>query len=177
MLGQESLQVLVGDPKDTFESVRYKLARVDPAANRPHRDPQRFRDVANGEKFHMIFAIAPSADGGVSEVDLRFDQSAMSHVDDRRSLPPSPPHARAASFPSLARSSMRWSAATGTLIRRPIRTDGICPACTAWYAVDRPIPSRRPASATSMTNVASASVFIGSISKRTSFLISNSLAL
>src|SRR5260221_413172 len=119
VLAQESLQVLVGDPQDTVEPVRYQLSRLDPAPNRPRRDPQRFRDVGNGEKSHMSFAIAPRANGGVSEVG-RLDRSATSHVGDPRSLRPLPPHPPAASFHSPARSSMRSSAATGTLIRRPI---------------------------------------------------------
>jgi hypothetical protein len=59
VLAQESLQVLVGDSKDAFESVRYKLPRVDPAANRPYRDSQRFGDVGDGEKSHAVCAVAP----------------------------------------------------------------------------------------------------------------------
>jgi hypothetical protein len=83
VLAQESLQVLVGDPKDTFEPVRYQLPRVDPAADRPRRNPQRFRDVGNGEKSQMISAIAPRANGSISEVGpLRFNHFATSHVGD-----------------------------------------------------------------------------------------------
>jgi hypothetical protein len=59
VLAQESLQVLVCDPQDTVEPVRYQLPRLDPSPNRPRRDPQRFRDVGNGEKSHAVCAVAP----------------------------------------------------------------------------------------------------------------------
>jgi hypothetical protein len=81
VLAQESLQVLVGDPQDAVEPVRNQLPRLDPAPNRPGGDPQTFGDVGNGEKTHVDFAIAPRANGSVSEVG-RFDHFATSHAGD-----------------------------------------------------------------------------------------------
>src|SRR5262245_57284593 len=83
--GQERVQICVGDPKNTIEPVGYKLSGVDPAANRPGRDTQRFRDVDDGEKPRTVCAIAPSANC-VSEVNLRFHGSVMSHVNGPRSV-------------------------------------------------------------------------------------------
>jgi hypothetical protein len=77
--GQERVQICVRDPKNTIEPVGCKRSGVDPAANRPGRDTQRFRDVGYGEKPHTVCAIAPSANC-VSEVNLRFQGSIMSHV-------------------------------------------------------------------------------------------------
>jgi hypothetical protein len=57
--GQECVQICVGDPKNTIEPVGYKLSGVDPAANRPHRDTQRFGDVGDGVKAHAVCAVAP----------------------------------------------------------------------------------------------------------------------
>ena len=56
---QERLQVCVGDSENTIEPVGYKLSRVDPAANGPHRDSQRFGDVGDGEKSHAVCRVAP----------------------------------------------------------------------------------------------------------------------
>src|SRR5262245_65894201 len=119
--GQESLQVCAGDPENTIEPVGYKLSGVDPATNRPGRDIQRFGDVGDGEKPHVC-AIAPTANG-VSRMNLPFNGSTVSHVSGPRWMQPSPPHATAVSAPACA--SMSRSAANGTLIRRPNRTDGL----------------------------------------------------
>jgi hypothetical protein len=81
--GQERVQVCVGDPQNTIEPVGYKLSGVEPAANRPGRDTQGFRDVSDGEKPRTVCAIAPSANC-VSEVKLRFRGSIMSHVNGPR---------------------------------------------------------------------------------------------
>ena len=88
MPGQERVEICVGDPKNTIEPVGYKLSGVDPAANRPGRDTQRFRDVGYGEKPHTVCAIAPRANC-VSEVNLRFRGSIMSHVNGPRLVEPS----------------------------------------------------------------------------------------
>jgi hypothetical protein len=53
------MQICVGDPKNTIEPVGYKLSGVDPAANGPHRDSQRFGDVGDGEKSHAVCRVAP----------------------------------------------------------------------------------------------------------------------
>jgi hypothetical protein len=136
--GQERVQICVGDPKNAIEPVGYKLFGVDPAANRPARDTQRFRDVGYREKPLTVCAIAPSADC-ISEVNLRFQGSIMSHVNvpgsDSGPLPSTAPSGRdglcALPDGSLARSIIRSSASTGTRRSRPIFMTGMSPLAAA----------------------------------------------
>jgi hypothetical protein len=49
-------------------------------------------------------------------------------------------------------SSFRSNALTGTRSNPPIRITGSSPLAAAWYAADRPIPKRLPASGTEIAN-------------------------